>query len=176
MPTRDGNSCTAPFNSARCATSSARGTNQSAQKPAPWDRPPQTPWSIDQVEVTDRRTKVDWVRQITQLVDADYPDKDRIVLVMDDLNTHYPASRYAAFTPAEARRIAERLTIHYTSKHGSWLNMAEIEMRALTGQCLDQHIPDQEALRREVADWQTNAIVTWCVWTGALPLRMRAAG
>ena len=81
-----------------------------------------------QVEVTDRRTKVEWARVVRKLVDEDYPDKDRIVLVMDNLNTHHPASLYDAFEPAEARRIAERLEIHYTPKHGSWLNMAEIEI------------------------------------------------
>jgi transposase len=76
------------------------------------------------VEVTDRRTKADWARVVKQLVDEDYPDKERIVLVMDNLNTHHPASLYQALEPAEARRIAERLEIHYTTKHGSWLNMA----------------------------------------------------
>ena len=80
------------------------------------------------VEVTDRRTKVDWAQVVKQLVDEDYPDKDRIVLVMDNLNTHHPSSLYEAFEPAEARRIAERLEIHYTPKHGSWLDMAEIEI------------------------------------------------
>ena len=74
------------------------------------------------VEVTDRRTRVDWARVVQQLVDVDYADKDRIVLVMDNLNAHHPASLYEAFEPAEARRIAERLEIHYTPKHGSWLN------------------------------------------------------
>ncbi len=82
------------------------------------------------VDVTKRRTKVDWARQIQRLVDEDYPDK-RVVLVMDNLNTHAPASSYEAFEPAEARRIAERLEIHYTPKHGSWLNMAEIEIGAM---------------------------------------------
>ena len=81
------------------------------------------------VEVTDRRTKADWARVVKQLVDEDYPHKDRIVLVMDNLNTHHPASLYEAFEPAEARRIAERLEVHYTPKHGSWLDMAEIENR-----------------------------------------------
>ena len=76
------------------------------------------------VEVTDRRTKADWARVVKQLVDEDYPDKERIVLVMDNLNTHHPASLHQALEPAEARRIAERLEIHYTPKHGSWLNMA----------------------------------------------------
>ena len=84
------------------------------------------------VEVTDRRTRVDWARVVQQLVDVDYADKDRIVLVMDNLNTHHPASLYEAFEPAEARRIAERLEIHYTPKHGSWLNMAEIEIGVLS--------------------------------------------
>ena len=86
---------------------------------------------------------------VQQLVDVDYADKDRIVLVMDNLNTHHPASLYEAFEPAEARRIAERLEIHYTPKHGSWLNMAEIEMGVLSRQC-GPPIPDQEVLRREV--------------------------
>ena len=103
--------------------------------------------------VTDRRTKVDWARQV-KLVDEDYPDKERIVLVMDNLNTHHPASLYEAFEPVEARRIAERLEIHYTPKHGSWLNMAEIEIGVLARQCLDRRIPDQETLRREVDAWQ----------------------
>ena len=107
-----------------------------------------------QVEVTDRRTKVDWARVVRKLVDEDYPDKDRIVLVMDNLNTHHPASLYDAFEPAEARRIAERLEIHYTPKHGSWLNMAEIEIGALARQCLNRRIPDQDALRRESKAWQ----------------------
>ena len=93
------------------------------------------------VEVTDRRTRVDWARVVQQMVDVDYADKDRIVLVMDNLNTHHPASLYEAFEPAEARRIAERLEIHYTPKHGSWLNMAEIEIVVLARQCLDRRIP-----------------------------------
>ena len=106
------------------------------------------------VEVTDRRTKVDWARQVKKLVDEDYPDKERIVLVMDNLNTHHPASLYEAFEPVEARSIAERLEIHYTPRHGSWLNMAEIEIGVLARQCLDRRIPDQETLRREVDAWQ----------------------
>ena len=80
------------------------------------------------VEVTERRTKVDWARVVRKLVDEDYADRERIVLVMDNLNTHHPSSLYEEFEPAEARRIAERLEIHYTPKHGSWLNMAEIEL------------------------------------------------
>ena len=106
------------------------------------------------VEVTDRRTKVDWAQVVKRLVDEDYPDKDRIVLVMDNLNTHHPSSLYEAFDPAEARRIAERLEIHYTPKHGSWLDMAEIEIGVMSRQCLDRRIPDQRTLRREAAAWQ----------------------
>ena len=105
------------------------------------------------VEVTERRTKVDWAHLIRGLVDVDCPGK-RVVLVMDNLNTHAPASLYEAFEPAEARRIAERLEIHYTPKHGSWLNMAEIEIGAMVGQCLDRRIPDRDFLRREVEAWQ----------------------
>ena len=92
------------------------------------------------VEVTDRRTRTDWAEVVRKLVDEDYPDKERIVLVMDNLNTHHPASLYEAFEPGEARRIAERLEIHYTPKHGSWLNIAEIELGVLARQCLDRRI------------------------------------
>ena len=106
------------------------------------------------VEVTDRRTKADWARVVKQLVDEDYPHKDRIVLVMDNLNTHHRSSLYEEFEPAEARRIAERLEIHYTPKHGSWLDMAEIEIGVMSRQCLDRRIPDQRTLRREVGAWQ----------------------
>ena len=106
------------------------------------------------VEVSERRTKVDWAHVIKRLVDEDYADRDRIVLVMDNLNTHRLSSLYEAFEPAEARRIAERLEIHYTPKHGSWLNMAEIELGVLSRQCLDRRIPDGDALGREVEVWQ----------------------
>ena len=99
----------------------------------------------------DQRTKADWTRVVRQLVDVDYPDKDRIVLVMDNLNTHRLSSLYEAFEPAEARRIAEKLEIHYTPKHGSWLNMAEIELGVLARQCLDRRIPDQQTLNQETA-------------------------
>ena len=87
------------------------------------------------------------------LVDEDYPDK-RVVLVMDNLNTHVPGSLYEAFEPAEARRIAERLEIHYTPKHGSWLNIPEIEIGVMVRQCLDRRIPDRDFLRNEVKAWQ----------------------
>ena len=87
-------------------------------------------------------------------MDVDYPDKDRIVLVMDNLNTHRLSSLYEALEPAEARRIAEKLEIHYTPKHGSWLNMAEIELGVLARQCLDRRIPDQQRLKQETKAWQ----------------------
>ena len=106
------------------------------------------------VEVTERRTRTDWARVVRKLVDEDYPDKERIVLVMDNLNTHHPASLYQAFEPAEARRITERLEIHYTPKHGSWLNMAEIELGVLARQCLDRRIPGQVVLEQETKAWQ----------------------
>jgi hypothetical protein len=106
-----------------------------------------------QVTVTERRTKIDWAHCVKALVDVHYPDAECIVLVMDNLNTHTPASLYEAFAPAEARRIAERLEIHYTPKHGSWLNIAEIELAVLRGQCLDRRIEDQALLTAEVAAW-----------------------
>ena len=106
------------------------------------------------VEVTDRRTRTDWAEVVRKLVDEDYPHKERIVLVMDNLNTHHPASLYEAFEPAEALRIAQRLEIHYTPKHGSWLNIAEIELGVLARQCLDRRIPGQEVLEQETGAWQ----------------------
>ena len=125
------------------------------------------------VEVTDRRTKSDWARAVKQLVDEDYADKDRIVLVMDNLNTHRPASLYEAFEPAEARRIAERLEIHYTPKHGSWLNMAEIEIGVMVRQCLDRRIYRTKASCS--GRWERGSISatrTQYGWTGASQLRM----
>ena len=103
------------------------------------------------LRVTDQRTAVDWAHQIRDLVDVHYPQAERITLVMDNLNTHTPASLYKAFSPKEARRILERLEIHYTPKHGSWLNMAEIEFSILSKQCLDRRIPDQATPRRDLA-------------------------
>jgi transposase len=106
------------------------------------------------VTVTERRTKADWAHVIKELVNVHYPDAERVVLVQDNLNTHTPAALYESFPPAEARRIVERLEIHYTPKHGSWLNVAEVELSTMAGQCLDRRIPDREALEREVAAWE----------------------
>jgi hypothetical protein len=106
------------------------------------------------VEVTDHRRKTDWAHQIQHLVDVRYPDAECIVLVMDNLNTHTPAALYEAFSPAEAKRLADKLEIHYTPKHGSWLNIAEIELSVLSRQCLDRRVPDFATLAAEVAAWQ----------------------
>lgn len=105
------------------------------------------------VKVTDRHTKIDWAHLMKDLVDKHYPDK-KIILVMDNLNTHKLGSLYSAFKPEEARRIAERLEIHYTPKHGSWLDMAEIEIGVLSRQCLNRRIPNQEFLRLEIDKWE----------------------
>ncbi len=109
------------------------------------------------ISVTQRRTKTDWAHCIKELVDVHYPHAEKIVLVMDNLNTHTPAALYEAFYPVEARRLCEKLEIHYTPKHGSWLNMAEIELSVLGRQCLDQRIPDQETLAGEVGAWKPSA-------------------
>jgi hypothetical protein len=106
------------------------------------------------VKVTDRRTAVDFAEVVRDLVDVHYPRAEKIVLTMDNLNTHKLASLYQAFPPEEARRLAGRLEIHHTPRHGSWLNMAEIELSALATQCLDRRIADAEILAREVAAWQ----------------------
>ena len=106
------------------------------------------------VRVTNRRTRVDWAHAIKDLVDVEYPEAERMVLVMDQLNIHHPASLYEAFAPAEAKRISDKLEIHYTPKHGSWLNMAEIDLSVLSRQCLDQRIEDEAILSEEVQAWE----------------------
>jgi hypothetical protein len=118
------------------------------------------------VEATERKTAVDFARFLRVVSDELYPDAERIVLVCDNLNTHTPAALYEAFEPAQARRLAERFEWHYTPKHGSWLNVAEVELSVLARQCLDRRIPDREALRREVAAWerQRNAAVVKVDW------------
>jgi hypothetical protein len=106
-----------------------------------------------EVVVSDRRTRLDWAACVKDLVDTHYPAAEKIVLVMDNLNIHSPASLYEAFPPAEAKRLADRLEIHHTPKHGSWLNMAEIELAILQRQCLDRRLGDREIMAREVAAW-----------------------
>ena len=106
------------------------------------------------VKVTQRRTKIDWAYCVREMVDQIYPDAEQIVLVMDNLNTHNKSSLYEAFEPAEAKRIADKLEIHYTPKHDSWLDMAEIELGILARQCLSRRIDNMEQLKDEVAAWQ----------------------
>jgi len=105
------------------------------------------------VRVSDRRPRLDWAECIRELVDVHDPAAARIVLVMDRPNTHSPASLYEAFAPAEAKRLADKLELHYTPKHGSWLNMAELELSVLQRQCLDRRLGDRATLEREVAAW-----------------------
>jgi hypothetical protein len=118
------------------------------------------------VEVTERKTNQDFARLIRRLVDEWYPAADKIVLVLDNLSTHGPAALYETFEPAEARRLVEKLEIHYTPKHGSWLNVAEMELSVLARQCLDRRISDLAALRQEVAAWVAtrNAAVAKVDW------------
>lgn len=106
------------------------------------------------VQVTERKTSVDFAHFLKILSDEHYPQASRIVLVCDNLSTHTPAALYEAFEPVEARRLAERFEWHYTPKHGSWLNVAEIELSVVARQCLDRRIPDLETLRDEVAAWE----------------------
>jgi transposase len=113
---------------------------------------PQTGWR--HVEVTERRTKHDFAQQMKWLVDERYPEAEVIRVILDNLNTHGPGSLYEAFEPAEARRLVEKLEFHYTPKHGSWLNMAEIELSILQRQCLNRRLADEETLKREVAAWE----------------------
>lgn len=105
------------------------------------------------VLVSDQRTRLDFAACIKELVDVHYPHAERIVLVVDQLNTHSPASLYAAFPPAEAKRLVDKLEIHYTPKHGSWLNMAELELSVLQRQCLRQRLADRGAMERAVTVW-----------------------
>jgi hypothetical protein len=130
------------------------------------------------VAVTEHRTRKDWAIQIKEMLDERYPNAIKVRLVMDNLNTHRIASLYEAFEPKEARRLAERLEIHYTPKHGSWLNMAEIELSALKGQCLDRRIADMATMQGEVAAWEkdrnNNAKkIDWQFTTSDARIRLR---
>jgi hypothetical protein len=109
-------------------------------------------WRV--AKVTSQRTRRDWAHFVRELVDTHYADAERVVLVMDNLNTHHPASLYEAFEPAEAKRIWDRLEIHYTPKHGSWLNIAECELSVLSRQCTKGRHPDQEVLTAKVLAWE----------------------
>ena len=125
-----------------------------------------------------QRTRVDWAHEVDHLLTHDYPDAEKVVLVMDNLNTHTLGSLYEAFEPAKAHDLAQRLEIHHTPKHGSWPNIAEIELSALTRQCLDRRLDDLDLLNRELAAWQdaTNADqrqVKWHFTTSDARTRLR---
>lgn len=107
------------------------------------------------ISVREHRTAIDWATEIKYLVDVMYPDKEKVILVMDNLNTHKASSLYKAFTPEEARRIIKKLEIHYTPKHGSWLDIAEIELNVMTRQCLSRRIESIELLRKELSAWES---------------------
>jgi len=130
------------------------------------------------VEVTERRTAVDFAEVVRALVEEVYPEAEKVVLVMDNLNTHKVASLYEAFEPERARRIAEKLEIHHTPVHGSWLNMAEIELSVLARQCLDRRIESAEELRREVRAWEkdrneSGVEVRWQFTTADARIKLR---
>lgn len=129
------------------------------------------------IKVTNQRTMIDFAHCMRDLVDLHFPEAEKIVLVMDNLNTHKVASLYAAFPPEEARRIIDKLEIHYTPKHGSWLNMAEIELSVLQRQCLKARIPDQPTLMVKVQSWEkrrnaTEATVHWRFTTAEARIKL----
>ncbi|MEB3267326.1 MAG: IS630 family transposase [Leptolyngbya sp.] len=128
--------------------------------------------------VTAHRTAVAWAHQIQHLLDEDYRHCPKVLLVCDQLNTHHLASLYKAFPPATARRLADRLEIHYTPKHGSWLNIAENELSALTRQCLARRIPERDTLERETTAWyternQSQTSVDWQFTTADARIRLK---
>jgi DDE superfamily endonuclease len=128
--------------------------------------------------VTERRTAIDWATEIQQLLEQDYVHSDTIILVCDQLNIHKLACLYKAFAPATARRLVERLEIHHTPKHGSWLNIAENELSAVTRQCLDRRIRDRETLERETRAWymkrnQLQRSVDWQFTTADARVRLK---
>ena len=130
------------------------------------------------VLVSEQRTRLDFAACVKHLVDVHYPAAEQVVLVMDQLNTHSPASLYEAFPPAEAKRLADKVEIHHTPKHGSWLNMAEIEWSALQRQCLDRRLGDRATMEREVAAWaaarnDTEATVDWQFTTADARIKLK---
>ena len=131
-----------------------------------------------EVEVTDRRTKKDYAECLRKISDEVYPEAQRVVLVQDNLNTHSPASLYEAFPPAEAKRLADRFEFHYTPKHGSWLDVAEIELGILGRQCLARRIDNAEDLRREAKAWEAKrnsarTKVNWQFTTADARIKLR---
>jgi hypothetical protein len=137
---------------------------------------PLTAWR--QVQVTEQHTMIDYAHCLKYLVDERYPQAEVIRLVQDNLNTHKPAALYEAFSPQEARRILHRLEFHYTPKHGSWLNMAEIELSVLNRQCLDRRLADKTILITEVTAWNSDrnqraASVNWHFTTDDAPIKLK---
>lgn len=129
--------------------------------------------------VRDSRTRIDWAEEIRRLLEEDYPHAKRVKLVCDNLNTHHAASLYQAFPPEEAHRLARRLEIHYTPRHGSWLNMAEVELSVAQRQCLDRRVANASALERELTAWarERNArtcTVSWRLTTEDARIRLRS--
>lgn len=130
------------------------------------------------MNITEPRTAVDWAHQLKELVDIRYPHAERITFVMDNLNTPVGASLYNAFEPPAARRLLDKLDLHYTPKHGSWLNLAELELSVLSRQCLDRRIPDQATLEREVKAWEARrnaspAPVNWRFTTAEARIKLK---
>jgi DDE superfamily endonuclease len=130
------------------------------------------------IKVTEHRKRADWAYFIKELVDEDYPAAEKIVLVMDNLNIHAGASLYETFKPTEAKRILDRLEIHYTPVHGSWLNIAEIELSHLSRQCLDRRIPNKDIFTHEVSAWakqrnEKNATVDWQFTTADAQIKLK---
>lgn len=130
------------------------------------------------VGIASTRKRVDFALHIREMLDERYPQAQKVVLVMDNLNTHNIASLYEAFPPSEAQRLAKRLEIHHTPKHGSWMNMAEIELSALKGQCLNRRIPDMPSMQTEVAKWQEsrnnkNSKICWQFTTAEARVKLK---
>jgi hypothetical protein len=130
------------------------------------------------VRVTERRTAVDFAEEIRQIIDLDYADAQVVVLVVDNLNTHGPSCLYEAFVPQEARRIAQKIEWHYTPEHGSWLNVAEVELSVLQRQCLSRRVEDAASLEREVLAWQearnaSEAKIVWQFTTADARIKLR---
>ena len=130
------------------------------------------------VKVTNQRTSIDFAHCMRDLVDIHFPEAEKIVVMLDNLSTHTPAALYAAFAPEEAKRIWDRLEFHYTPKHGSWLNMAEIELSVLARQCLKRRIADQETLADETAAWEARrnaaeATVEWRFTTADARIKLK---
>lgn len=129
-------------------------------------------------KITEQRTRKDWAEYIKDLVDNHYSSAEKIVFVMDNLNTHHKSSLYEAFDPIEAKRIADKIEIHYTPKHGSWLNMAEIELSHLNSQCLDRRIAERSDMSVEVASWtqtrnEKKVVANWQFTTADARIKLR---